>query len=198
MILPEAAPRGRSRRSVDWPALTLPLPDWLPTAQVSGALSLAGSSARLQGAGTLRLATIGVDLNVHRLVAFTTENVCADAASLSVGISLKDDAGILGAAIFQPPTGQPTAVLRLLGAGLPDIPTQYVWAGVELTKHRNLTIAIGCDDRSVWLLEDDQVMHHGLYPQLRLGTVRGVLDAVVTSGTRALMTSQVRLDIETN
>jgi hypothetical protein len=201
MILPEEAPRGRSRRELAWPALTMPLPDWLPASLVGGTASLTAGVLRIQGTGgTLALKTIGVDLTVHRAIGFTVENVAADwHASINAGISLKDDAGTLGVAIYQTATGQPTAMLRLLGAGVPDVPIHYVWAGPELTKHRNLTLAIGCDDRSVWLMEDGQVMHHGLYPQLRLGAVRGVLDAAVSTGvTRALYTSQVRLAVETS
>jgi len=193
-------PRGRCPRVLDWPALTLPMPDWLPASSQAGMQSLAGGLLRVAGSsGTLAVRTLPVDLNAHEAVAFTV-GVSVDWYSfLNLGISLKDDANTFGVSVFQTSTGQPTAMLRLVGAGQPDQPVQYLLAGLDLLRRRDLTIAIGRADKSVWLLQDDQVVHHGTYPSLRLGAVRGVLDAAISppSGqTRELRLSRVALTVE--
>jgi hypothetical protein len=194
-------PRGRSVRDLVYPALTLPLPDWMPAASQSGSQTLSGGLLHVTGSsGTLALRTLPVDLNAHEVVAFSA-NFCVDASgNVNIGISLKDDPGTFGVSIFQTSTGQPTAMLRLLGAGQPDVAIQYILAGIDLTRRRDLTIAVGQSDKSVWLLQDDQVVHHDIYPQLRLGVVRGVLDAAITppSGqTRELRVSRLSLRTET-
>jgi hypothetical protein len=194
-------PRGRCIRVLDWPALTLPMPDWLPATSQAGSQSLSGGLLRVAGStGTLAVRTLAVDLAVHEMVAFTV-GVSVDWYSfLNAGISLKDDANTVGVSIFQTSTGQPTAMLRLIGGGQPDQPIPYLLAGLDLLRRRDLTIAVGRTDKSVWLLQDDQVVHHGLYPQLRLGAVRGVLDASISppSGqTRELRISRVTVVVET-
>lgn len=194
-------PRGRTVRTLEYEALTLPLPDWMPAASQSGAQSLAGGALHVAGtSGTLALRTLGVDLNAHEVVAFTVGAMNVSWYSwLNIGLSLKSDAGDIGVAVFQTNTGQPTARLRLLGAGQPDQPIDYVLAGVELTKHRDLTLVIGRADRSVWLLEGDQVVHYGVYPLLRLGAVRGVLDAAISppdGSSRELRVSRIGLTLE--
>jgi hypothetical protein len=190
-------PRGRSVRDLVYPALTLPLPDWMPAASQSGSQTLSGGLLRLAGSsGTLALRTLGVDLNAHEVVAFTAGFSADGSGGINVGISLKDDPGNFGVAVFQTGTGQPTAMLRLLGSGQPDVAIRYILAGIDLTRRRDLTIAVGRSDKSVWLLQDDQVVHHDTYPQLRLGVVRGVLDAAIST-TRELRVSQLRLRAET-
>jgi hypothetical protein len=190
-------PRGSSIRDLVYPALTLPLPDWMPASSQSGSQTLSGGVLHVSGSsGTLGLRTLPVDLNVHEVVAFTTGFRADSSAGINVGISLKDDPGSLGVSIFQTSTGQPTAMLRLLGSGAADVAIEYILAGIDLTRRRDLTIAIGQSDKSVWLLQDDQVVHHNVYPQLRLGVVRGVLDAAIST-TRELQVSKVSLRTET-
>jgi hypothetical protein len=190
-------PRGRAIRQLVYPAFTLPLPDWMPAASQSGSQSLSGGLLHVSGSsGTLALRTLPVDLNVHEVVAFTVGFSADSSAGINVGLSLKNDAGDIGVAIFQTSTGQPTAMLRLLGSGQPDVAIQYILAGIDLTRRRDLTIAVGRSDKSVWLLQDDQVVHHNLYPQLRLGAVRGVLDGAIST-TRDLRVSQLCLRTET-
>jgi hypothetical protein len=193
-------PRGRSIRDLAYPALTLPLPDWLPAASQSGSQSLSAGLLRVAGSsGVLALRTLPLDLNAYEVVAFSAGFSADWYGNVNIGIGLKDDAGTLGVSIFQTSTGQPTAVLRLLGAGQPDVSIEYILAGVDLIKHRDLTVAVGRADKSVWLMQDDQVVHHGLYPQLRLGSVRGVLDASISppaGQTRELRVSQLALRLE--
>jgi hypothetical protein len=194
-------PRGRAVRELVYQALSLPLPDWLPAASQSGNQAVSSNLLRVSGSsGVLALRTLPIDLNTHEIVAFSV-GVSVDAqGNVNVGLSLKDDGNTLGVSIFQTSTGQPTAMLRLIGAGLADQPIEYILAGIDLQRRRDLTIAVGRADKSVWLLEDDQVVHHGLYPQLRLGSVRGVLDANISppaGQTRELRVSRVSLRVET-
>jgi hypothetical protein len=197
-------PRGRVVRTLDYPALSLPLPDWMPAASQGGTQSLTGGLLRVQGSAgqTLGLRTLGVDLNAHEVVAFTVGFSADWYSFLNVGISLKDDAGTFGVSVWQASTGQPTAMLRLFGAGLADQPVQYMLGGTDLIKRRDLTIAVGRADKSVWLLQDDQVVHHGVYPQLRMGLVRGVLDGGISTSlpsgqTRELRVARLTLTVET-
>jgi hypothetical protein len=196
-------PRGRSRRELVHPCLTGTLPDWLPAGLLSGTPAFVGPSTSIGyyklsgGPGTLALRTIGVDASRQELISFTAEGVWFDSATgINPGLSLKSDTGTCGVAVFHV-AGEPTCRLRLLGSGEPDIVTRYAWSGTEMTRRRNLTVAIGVRDKSVWLSEDDQVMHYGTYPGLVLGSVRGVLDASVT-GPREMRVCQVRYRMESN
>jgi hypothetical protein len=196
-------PRGRIIRERVFDCLAGPLPVWLPTNLLDGTGSFVGPSVstgyyQLAGSPTLALRTVGYDALRQELLSFTVEGVCFNSAvGIVPGISLKDDAGTCGVAFFNP-IGAAKCVLRLLGpTGHTDIQTEYGWGGAELTRHRNLTVVIGTRDKSVWLMEDDQVMHYGVYPSLVLGTVRGVLDASVT-GPREMRVCQVRYRMESN
>lgn len=195
-------PPGRTVRTLTYPALTGPLPPWLAVPSGTGSFVDPVASLghyRVSGEGTLRLWTTPVDVR-HPTVAwmsFTVAGAHCDATTgINPGIGLKSDAGDAGVGIFHMESDL-TAKLRLLGAGQADIPINYQWSGAELTRRRDLTIAIGAADRSVWLLEGDQVMHHGVYPDLRLGVLRGVYDAT-TTGTHEIRALQVELGTATN
>lgn len=197
-------PRGRCVREETYTALVGPPdPALLQVSAGTGAWVDTVASLghyRVTGTGALALRTVRpvkMDWPGQEWISFTVQGVHFTMTSgVTAGIGLKADNGAAGVAIFDSAAAG-RCVLRLLGAGVPDIPIRYLWTGAELGRRRNLTIAIGTADRSVWLMHDDQVVHHGTYPQLRLGDLRGVLDATTTA-PREMRILGASLLVETN
>lgn len=196
-------PNGRTTRTLSYPALTGTLPAWLAVPSGTGSWVdpvTALGHYRVSGTGTLRLHTIPVALDHpgQQWMAWTVQGVHFNATTgINPGIGLKADGDTAGVGIFHV-AGMTTAMLRLLGTGQPDIPINYQWTGADLTRRRDLTIAVGVADSSVWLAEGDQVMHYGVYPGLRVdAALRGVLDASA-SASREMRILAARLDVETD
>lgn len=167
-------PAGKVRRVLEGPAVgAAALPSWLTAAAGTASFPATPEDWGVQlttGTVATNSATLAtaftIDSSKFEAIRWTVEGWRFDSstASATTSISIRNAAGDAGVTLFGlVSSGETTFRILNPGGNVSEV-GPYEWAGLDATKHRNLTIEVrkvhradGSVDRHVFVLEDDQV-----------------------------------------